>query len=64
MGNGMRLVAERLDHVHTAAFQFLFPAGSMADPVGMRGLSNILSDLMTRGAGKQNNREFNAAMDR
>jgi predicted Zn-dependent peptidase len=64
LSNGLRLVAERLDHVHTAAFQFLIPAGSMADPAGKRGVANILSDLMTRGAGKRDNREFNAAMDR
>ena len=62
--NGMRLVAERLDHVHTAAFQFLIPAGAMADPVGKRGVSNILSEMITRGAGTLDNREFNEKMDR
>lgn len=36
----------------------------MADPVGKRGVSNILSELMTRGAGKLGNREFTSAMDR
>lgn len=64
LSNGLRLVAERLDHVHTASFQFLIPAGSVADPAGKRGVASILSDLMTRGAGKLDNRAFNAAMDR
>jgi predicted Zn-dependent peptidase len=61
--NGLTLLAERMAHVRSAAFNFLVPAGCAYDPPDQRGMASVLSDLITRGAGKRDSRELTLALD-
>lgn len=61
--NGLVLLAEPMDYVRTAAFNFLFPAGYAYDPVSVPGTANLLSGLVTRGAGTRDNRGLMLALD-
>jgi predicted Zn-dependent peptidase len=61
--NGFTLLAERMAHVRSAAFNFLVPAGSAYDPPRYRGIASVLSDLITRGAGELGNHELTLALD-
>ncbi len=62
--NGLTLLAEHMDHVRSAAVNFLLPAGCAYDPPQQHGLASIFSDLITRGAGSRDSRELAVAMDR
>lgn len=62
-GNGLTLLAERMEHVRSAAFNFLVPAGCVYDPPKHLGIGSILSDLITRGAGERSSRELSLALD-
>jgi predicted Zn-dependent peptidase len=55
--NGLVLLAERMDHVRSAAINFLVPAGSAFDPPGKFGVASVLAELITRGAGDRDSRE-------
>jgi predicted Zn-dependent peptidase len=61
--NGLTLLAERMEHVRSAAFNFLVPAGCAFDPPEQLGMGTILSDLLTRGAGSRDSRELTFALD-
>jgi predicted Zn-dependent peptidase len=61
--NGFTLVAERMDHVRSAAFYFLVPAGCIYDPPQQRGIASVLAELITRGAGPRDSRELTTALD-
>ena len=61
--NGLVLLAERMEHVRSAAFNFLVPAGCANDPVGQFGVSSILADMITRGAGDRDSRELSLVLD-
>ncbi len=61
--NGFTLVAERMDHVRSAAFYFLVPAGCIHDPPQQRGIASVLAELITRGAGPRDSRELSTALD-
>ncbi len=61
--NGLTLLAERMDHVRSAAFNFLVPAGCVYDPPEVAGIGAVLADLITRGAGKRDSRELTIALD-
>ena len=61
--NGFTLLAERMDHVRSAAFYFLVPAGCIHDPPEHRGIASVLSELIMRGAGTRNSRELSTALD-
>jgi predicted Zn-dependent peptidase len=61
--NGLTLLAERMEHVRSAAFNFLVPAGCVFDPPKQLGLGTVLSDLLTRGAGPRDSRELTFALD-
>jgi predicted Zn-dependent peptidase len=62
-GNGLTLLAERMEHVRSAAINFLIPAGCVYDPPEARGIASVLSELIMRGAGKRDSRELSLAMD-
>src|SRR5438552_1371174 len=59
----MTLLAERMEHVRSAAMNFLVPAGCVYDPPGHEGIASVLSDLITRGAGNRDSRELSLALD-
>jgi predicted Zn-dependent peptidase len=61
--NGLTLLAERMDHVRSAALNFLVPAGCAYDPPEHRGIASVLADLITRGAGNRDSRELSLALD-
>ncbi|HZU39102.1 MAG TPA: pitrilysin family protein [Gemmataceae bacterium] len=61
--NGLTLLAERMEHVRSAALNFLVPGGCAFDPPEYLGVASVLSDLITRGAGKRDSRELTLALD-
>jgi predicted Zn-dependent peptidase len=61
--NGLTLLAERMEHVRSAALNFLVPAGCAYDPPAHLGIGSVLSDLITRGAGERDSRELSLALD-
>jgi predicted Zn-dependent peptidase len=61
--NGLVLLAERMDHVRSAAINFLVPAGCAFDPPGKLGAASVLAELITRGAGDRDSRELALALD-
>src|SRR5437899_1776982 len=61
--NGLTLLVERMDHVRTAALNLLVPSGCAYDPPEHPGLTSILADLITRGAGERDSRQLSLAMD-
>jgi predicted Zn-dependent peptidase len=61
--NGLTLLAERMEHVRSAALNFLVPAGCAHDPVDHLGVASVLAGLITRGAGKRTSRELTLALD-
>src|SRR5262249_54767057 len=61
--NGLTLLAERMEHVRSAALNFLLPAGCAYDPPEHLGVASVLSDLITRGAGRRDSRELTLALD-
>ena len=61
--NGLTLLAERMEHVRSAALNFLVPAGCVYDPPEHLGIASVLSELITRGAGPRDSRELSTALD-
>jgi predicted Zn-dependent peptidase len=61
--NGLTLLAERMEHVRSAAMNFLVPAGCAYDPPDQLGVAAVLADLITRGAGPRGSRELTLALD-
>jgi predicted Zn-dependent peptidase len=61
--NGLTFLAERMEHVRSAAVNFLVPAGCVYDPPEYAGIGSVLSDLITRGAGQRDSRELSLALD-
>ncbi len=61
--NGFTLLAERMEHVRSAAMYFLVPAGCASDPPEQLGLAGVLAELIMRGAGNRDSRELMLALD-
>src|SRR5947209_12386529 len=61
--NGLTLLAERMEHVRSAALNFLVPAGYVYDPPEQLGTATLLADMLTRGAGDRDSRELTLALD-
>lgn len=59
----MVLIAERMEHVRSAAFNFLIPGGSAYDPPDQRGISSLLAEMIVRGAGSRSHRELASVLD-
>lgn len=62
--NGFTLVAERMEHVRSAAFYCYVPAGCIHDPPGKQGIAAVLLEVLMRGAGSRGSRELSDALDR
>jgi predicted Zn-dependent peptidase len=60
---GATLLVEPMDDVQSAAFSILVPAGVIYEPRGASGASAVLADLVTRGAGPFDSREFHGKLD-
>jgi predicted Zn-dependent peptidase len=61
--NGLVLVAELMPHVESVAFTFRVPAGSIYDPPDRLGRSNVTCDMLMRGAGTRDARQFVGELD-
>ncbi len=56
--NGLTLIAEEMPWLESAAFALLVPAGCMYDPAERSGLGNLTCEMIQRGAGSRNSRQF------
>jgi predicted Zn-dependent peptidase len=63
LANGLVLLAERMEHVRSAAINFLVPAGCANDPPGRLGAASVLAEMITRGAGDRDSRALSLALD-
>ena len=63
LNNGLVILAEPMQNVGSAAFDFLLPAGASLMPQSCCGASNIITDWIFRGAGKKNSRQLVDALD-
>src|SRR5580698_3786624 len=63
LANGLVLLAERMEHVRSAAINFLVPAGCAYDAAGQHGIASLISEMITRGAGERDSRELSLALD-
>ncbi len=61
--NGLVLLAEPMDWLESAAFTMLLPAGCSRDPEQFAGLSNVTSEMLQRGAGSRDSRQFVEAIE-
>ena len=61
--NGLVLVAEPMIGLQSAAFAFLTPAGCAHDPVDRAGLSSFTCEMVLRGAGPRDSRQFILDLD-
>ncbi|MEN6496286.1 MAG: pitrilysin family protein [Thermoguttaceae bacterium] len=61
--NGLVLVAERMDGLESAAFTFAVPSGCVDDPPDRSGLSSFTCEMMLRGAGPRDSRQFIQDLD-
>lgn len=56
--NGLTLIAQAMPWLQSAAFSFSVPAGCQYDPVDRRGLANFTCEMVQRGCGELNSRQF------
>lgn len=61
--NGLTLVAQAMPWLESAAFSIAVPAGCRFDPAEKQGLANFVCEMVQRGAGKYNSREFIEVLD-
>jgi len=61
--NGLTLLGERMEHVRSAALNFLVPAGCVYDAPSTLGMGALLVEMITRGAGTRNSKELSLALD-
>jgi predicted Zn-dependent peptidase len=62
--NGLTLVAEEMDWLESAALSIRLPAGCIYDPIDRIGIANFTSDMVQRGCGELDSRQFLEAMER
>ena len=58
LNNGMTIVGEIMPWLESAAFSFSVPAGCQYDPPGKIGLANFVCEMVQRGCGNLNSREY------
>ena len=56
--NGLALVAQEMAWLESVAFAILVPGGCARDPVGKGGLASITCEMVQRGCGPRNSRQF------
>ncbi len=61
--NGLVLVAEPMPWLQSAAFTFFVPAGCVRDPADRSGLSSFTCEMVQRGAGRRDSRQFVLDLD-
>jgi predicted Zn-dependent peptidase len=63
LSNGMVVLGEPMEHVQSAAFNFMLPAGAAVLPERCCGAANIVEDWIFRGAGDRDSRQLGDALD-
>jgi len=63
LDNGLVILGEPMEGVHSAAFAFLVPAGAARMPRTECGAGNVILDWIFRGAGSRDSRHLNDALD-
>lgn len=61
--NGLALIAEPMPSLQSAAFTFLAPAGCAYDPADRSGLATFTNELLIRGCGERDSRQFVLDLD-
>ena len=61
--NGLVLLAEPMDWLESAAFSLLVPAGASRDPADRLGLANFVCEMVQRGCGRRDSRQFVADLE-
>jgi predicted Zn-dependent peptidase len=61
--NGLVLIGEPVPSFESAAFSFLVPGGCAYDPVEQAGLASVVCEMMTRGAGPRDSRQWISALE-
>lgn len=56
--NGLVLLAEPMESVESVAFTFRVPAGTVVEPESRGGLAGVTCEMILRGAGPRDNRQF------
>ena len=64
LDNGLHIIAEPIAGAQSLAMSWLLPAGTAHEPGGQQGISNLLSEMICRGAGDKNARQHTEALDR
>ena len=62
-GNGLVLIGQPMMSLQSAAFTVLVPAGCVYDPANRGGLSSFTSEMVLRGAGPRDSRQFVVDLD-
>jgi predicted Zn-dependent peptidase len=62
--NGLVLLAESMDWLESVAFTLQLPAGYIYDPASQLGLANFTCEMVQRGCGPRNSRQFVEDLDR
>lgn len=62
--NGLVLLAEAMPWLESAAFSLVLPAGCARDPEDRTGLSNFTCEMVQRGCGPHDSRQFVEALER
>lgn len=61
--NGLILLGESMPWLESAAFSISVPAGSRYDPAERPGLSNLVCEMVERGCGSRDSREYLEALE-
>lgn len=62
--NGLTLVAQPMPWLQSAAFSFSVPAGCQYDPSHRRGLANFVCEMVQRGCGDLDSRQYIEHLER
>jgi len=63
LSNGLTVLVEEMSHVESAAYDLVVPGGLICDSPGTVGSSQILAELLGRGAGPYNSRQLSETFD-
>ena len=61
--NGLVLLGEHMPWLRSSAFSFLLPAGTCFEPHGLDGLAGMTSEMVQRGCGELDSRQFLELLD-
>ena len=63
LANGLTLIAESVPRVQSVAATILVPVGAKDDPADRRGMASAVCEMMSRGCGDRDSRQFVLELD-